>query len=97
MSNDSFNVNWRVHTPNLLREVLSNPSASILSQPINIFGNLLHEVGARAAKLNDPILNELMCRLTLYSVADPESPDFSEDVLKQVIEEANTTKRQEGE
>lgn len=28
---------WRVHTPNLLKEVLSNESAAILSVPLNIF------------------------------------------------------------
>lgn len=73
-----MNVGWKVHTPSLLREVLSNPGTAILSQPINIFGRLLAQVAERAAALDDPELNILMMRLTLYEQADPEKCTFEE-------------------
>lgn len=80
---------WRVHSPNLLGEILKNPGSGILSIPLNIFGKLLAEVGERAAELNDPKLNALMARLTIYSVADPTSPDYDADVLREVLAAGN--------
>lgn len=62
---------WKVHTPNLLREVLQNPGTSILAVPLSIFGRLLAEVAERAIALDDPKLNILMLRLTLYDQGDP--------------------------
>lgn len=64
-------VEWRCHTPNLLQEVLSNPSAQVLAQPLRIFGAILAEVAERAIELDDPQLNILMLRLTLYEQGDP--------------------------
>lgn len=74
-------LQWKVHTPNLLAEVLNNPTASILTKPIQILGGLLYEVAERAAELNDPMLNQLMLRLTLYSAGDPESSDYDPSLL----------------
>lgn len=65
-------IEWKVHTSSLLREVLSNPGTAILTTPINIFGNLLAQVAERAAIINDPELNIMMLRLTLYEQADPD-------------------------
>lgn len=65
-------LDWSCHTPNLLKEVLTNESAGVLRMPLTIFGQLLAEVATRASELNDPALNLLMLRLTLYDVADPE-------------------------
>jgi hypothetical protein len=76
---------WRVHTPHLLEEILKNPGAGILRIPIKIFGELLFKVGERAAALNDPELNALMARLTIYSMADIESPDYDADALREVL------------
>ncbi len=69
---------WKVHTPSLLTEVLNNKGAAILAQPINIFANLLAKVAERAAQIDDPELNILMMRLTLYEQADPEKRTFRE-------------------
>lgn len=63
---------WKVHTPNLLQEILTNEGMGIMHKPLSIFGRLLAEVAERAAELNDPALNVLMLRLTLYDAADPE-------------------------
>lgn len=71
-------LEWKVHTPNLLREVLENPGTSALRIPLNIFGKLLAEVGERAAEINDPKLNELMLRLAIYEQGDPEIYTFDQ-------------------
>jgi hypothetical protein len=71
-------IGWKVHTPSLLREVLNNRGSEILSQPLNIFGRLLAQVAKRASELDDPELNILMMRLTLYEQADPEKSDSKE-------------------
>ena len=42
----------------------------------------------RASELNDPILNNLMCKLTLYSIADPDSSDYNLEKVRE-IENAN--------
>lgn len=73
---------WRVHTPNLLKEVLNNPVAAMLAIPMNVLGKLLAAVGERASELNDRALNKLMLRLTIYSAADPESPEYDASVLE---------------
>lgn len=65
-------LSWKCHTPNLLREVLNNPGTEMLRMPLNIFGRLLAEVAERASEINDPALNLLMLRLTLYDAGDQE-------------------------
>jgi hypothetical protein len=80
---------WRVHTYRLLKEIADNSGQPILQKPMAIFGKLLADVGERAAELNDPRLNALMLRLTIYTAADPESPDYDPDLCAQVMREAN--------
>lgn len=83
---------WKVHTPNLLHEIAENTNQPILVKPLNIFGKLLAAVGERASELNDPKMNALMCRLTIYSIADPESPDYNLNAVNEVMELGNKTK-----
>lgn len=73
---------WRVHTPNLLAEIGNNNAAlsAAVRTPLMILMRLLHQVGEVAARINDEELNALMCRLTIYSCADPESPDYDPDL-----------------
>lgn len=71
-------MDWKIHTPNLLTEILKNRGTETLRTPINIFGKMLGAVAERAAEINDPRLNVLMLRLTLYDVADPEKHSISE-------------------
>jgi len=77
---------WRVHTPNLLSEVLNNKGTWALTIPIKIFGHLLAELGEIANKINDKELNKMMLRLTIYSVADPESKDYDADFVAKYLE-----------
>jgi len=69
-------MEFHCHTPNLLREIISNDQTSLLQKPINVFGRILFEVAERAAELNDPKLNSLMLKLTLYEHGDPEHPNY---------------------
>jgi hypothetical protein len=71
-------LHWKVHTPNLLKEIAGNNETGILRIPLNIFQDLLRQVADRAVEINDEKLNCLMIRLTLYDNADPASPDYSE-------------------
>jgi len=65
-------LDWRCHTPNVLKEVLTNRGSEALRTPIAILGQLLFDVATRASELNDPALNLLMLRLALYSAGDPD-------------------------
>jgi hypothetical protein len=65
---------------------MHNPGLSILNQPIKIFASLLNEVAIRASQLNDPKLNSLMMRLTLYEMADPESKHYDKKLLRETLE-----------
>lgn len=76
---------WKVNTPGLLKEILSNSQAAILAKPLQIFGSILYEVGERAIELNDPKLNALMCRLSIYSQSDPYNPDYNEELSNKII------------
>ena len=79
---------WRVNTAQLLKEVMSNNETAMLSKPLVIFGRILAEVGERAAELNDPKLNALMCRLAIYEVADPYSKEYDEKLTNDTIRAA---------
>ena len=79
-------MEWKVHTPNLLKEILSNSQTEILKIPINIFGRLLFQVGERAKEINDLKLNRLMIRLTIYAQADPESKDYDPELCEKILE-----------
>jgi len=79
---------WKVHTPLLLQEIADCSGNTIYKIPLSIFGKLLAEVGERAAAINDPELNALMCRLTIYTVADPTSPDYNPKTERAVMQAA---------
>ena len=85
-------LEWRCHTGNLLKEILNCNKLGILSAPIRIFASLLEEVGKRASELNDPELNVLMCRLTIYSMADPLSDDYNKKELDSILDAAKKIK-----
>lgn len=82
---DKIKPMWRVHTPNMLDEILINPNLWIMRQPLRIFGNILAELAEHAAELNDPKLNLLMARLTLYAQADPASPDYDRNIIDKLV------------
>ena len=80
---------WRVHTAALIREIIQCcTGASALSTPLSIFASILAQVADRAAELNDPKLNALMCRLTMYEQADPYSKDYIPNIVESTIDKA---------
>ena len=92
-------ANWKVHTPNLLKEItFINPKSQPLARELEILGRLLYDVGVVASKLNNPELDKLMVRLTIYDIADPHSknynPDAIEDIMKKVDVIVNITHKE---
>lgn len=83
---ESKSLHWRVNSAQLLKEVLTNNTTWALARPLQIFGLLLAEVGERAAEINDPKLNALMCRLAIYSVSDPYNKDYDSKITNQTID-----------
>jgi len=75
---------FSVHTPNLLNEILQNNTTGIFKIPLVSLSNLLERVSQRASELNDPVLNNLMCKLTLYSIADPQSDDYDLEKIREI-------------
>jgi hypothetical protein len=92
MKTDDLDMKWKAHTPNLLNEIAKHSGQGIYHIPLNIFGKLLYQVGQRAAELDDPILNDLMCRLTIYEIADPEKPGYDLARVKEIRRKAAEAK-----
>lgn len=80
-----IHAQWKVNTPQLLREILVNNQTQILDRPLQIFAGILGQVASRASELNDPELNALMCRLALYEISDPYSKEFDKDLTAKTI------------
>jgi len=80
-------MTWKINTKGLIREIMNNPNTLILKQPLQILHQLLLETGKRALELDDPKMNCWMLRLGLYSIGDPESPDFNPEVVAEYLKE----------
>ena len=87
-------LDWRVHTPQLLKDLSTQPGMEIMQIPLGTFGVLLAQVAQRARELNDPVLTSLMCRLTLYTIADPNSADYDEKRLGDILAKAEALKKE---
>lgn len=85
---------WKCDTPALMAEILNNNELAILTMPLTIFRGILGAVAARAIKLNDPILNELMCDLRLYELPSPSSKEY-DTIMKKVRKLAQEQKEKE--
>lgn len=81
-----MSLRWKVNTGNLFREILSNPGAEELTSSLRILSSKLAEIGERAVVLDDPVLNQLMIELAIYSVGDQESEDYDRKVVEKVEE-----------
>ena len=84
-------LGWKVCTSGLMKEILTNvdkKGQSALRDPIIIFANLLIQVGQRATELNDPELNKLMIRLCIYSISDPNDPEYNPELVSKILDES---------
>lgn len=80
-------LEWKVHTHGLFQEILENPQCSTLKVPLNILLGILRQVAKRASEINDAELNKLMIRLCLYSIANPDDPEFDYEVISKILDE----------
>lgn len=80
-------LEFRVHMPNLLNEILDNQTTGILTKPLQVTGRLLFQVAERARAINDGELNRLMLMLALYSASDPNSHDYDKDIFDKPLGE----------
>lgn len=73
-------LEFSVHLPNIINEMVQNGRVNkdfaALLIPIMTIYDLIKRVAQRAIELDDPELNKLMCKLTLYSCCDPQSEDY---------------------
>ena len=84
-------AHWKVHLPGLFSEILVNDSCAILYRPLQCTANIIGQVALRASQINDPVLNKLMCDLTLYEIADPKSPNYDRKKIEEIeIKAANS-------
>lgn len=90
ISQEKVTLEWRVNTAALLKEIVNNNKNIMqpLGKPIQIFANILMQLGQCAARINDPELNHLMSRLAIYSSCDPYSDDYDPLIVKR-LEEAS--------
>jgi hypothetical protein len=93
----SHELDWKIYTPGLLKEILSNNETQVLRIPLIIFAGILNDVAARASQLNDVILNQLMMKLALYEVADPKSKAYDPKLVSKYIKRAHKTNKNLGE
>jgi hypothetical protein len=77
----SKKLHFDAHLPNLLREVLNNPTCGILKIPINITRGILGELAELAIEIDDPRLHVMMLRLGMYDV----SADKRTELIKEII------------
>lgn len=91
-----LSMHWKVHVKNLFDEMLTcNEQNWIFKHPLLLLYGMLQQVAARSAELNDPVLNDLMCRLTMYTIADPEHEDYDLEMVKKIQELAEAFKSPE--
>lgn len=82
-------LQWKVHIHDLFTEIINgNKGNTIFKHPLNITQNILKEVAIRATELNDPKMNALMCRLSLYALSDPHDPAYDPALVERVIKGA---------
>lgn len=86
---------WKIHTPGMLKEIVNGSGMDIYRIPLNILRELLVAVGERAAQLNDPIMNALMVKLTIYAVADPYEKDYDPKAVTRILIMGDKARRRE--
>lgn len=82
---ENVSHNIKLHTPRFLQEVFLNlKNEGVLKVPVNVMRLFLLEISERCTEVNDPILNDLMIRMALYSVGDPDSEDFDQQLCDEI-------------
>lgn len=78
---------FTLHTPNALNDIIANSnteSKMAIQLVINTLQGFLIKIADRAIEIDDDELNALCCRMTLFSCADPTSPDYDPEGVKEL-------------
>lgn len=68
-SSSDINLEWKCNTPGLIEEIGNCcTEAPALITPLRILQGMLQELAAVAIRIDDPELNVMMLRLSLYDV-----------------------------
>jgi hypothetical protein len=88
MKKKNPHTEFKIHAPQFLKELFDlNPKlGGVLFVPANVFRLYLAQIAERASQLNDPKLNAIMVQMSLYEVADPQSPEYDAKVAADLIE-----------
>ena len=89
---------FKIHTTSLLKEIVEcalRENQGVLKVPLNTLLRYLGSVATRASQINDPILNKIMCDMTLYEVADLSSPEYDAKVISEVYRKAKEQREME--
>jgi len=80
-------LGWKVCTQRICRQAVEETTDGwALKIPFQIMLNLLAQVAKRAIELDDEELNKLMLRLSLYSIANPENPEYNPELVEAYLE-----------
>ena len=85
-------LEWRIHTPNLLKEIVDYAlprNSGMLKFPLNQFRRRLLQLAELAREIDDPRLHLWCYQMALYEEGDPGSKDYNPDapaILKKKIE-----------
>jgi len=81
-------LGWKVHVHDLFKEIADNSLCGItIAAPLQITLELFKRVAQRATEINDPEMNKLMIRLSLYSISDPHDPEYNPELVSKLLEE----------
>lgn len=86
MSNSkSFEARWQSNIKQLITEQIecSDDRSAALVMPWKITMGKLLQVADEAIRINDPMLNLLMCELALYTVGDGYHEDYNAKIVEQ--------------
>lgn len=89
-------MEWKVNLNGLMREIISGypgHGSAALRAPMQILLGIMYELGECAARINDPILNGLMCRLAIYEISDPYASGYDKEMMEKVMKKYNEAKR----
>ena len=92
---NAFKMTFRVHTPNLFKEMWECSGMRIYAKVIRIYLALVNDVAQRATEINDPVLNALMLKLRLYDVEKESDIPKLIDKMKEEYEQSKPIKQNE--
>jgi hypothetical protein len=89
MTDKTTLLKWKVHVNDLFVEIAEHTQGgTCVAVSLHILQELLIEVAERAIKLNDPELNKLMIRMSLYSISNPHDKEYNPKLVSEILGES---------